>query len=106
LLGGRKHHVSIKAADRKEDEACLVRLEENLRVVERGRITIADGADAVLFLISDGKLEKLSNSSEASGVPPPALCLAPTALVAFASGRIGGFGRRGLPVKAAAVPMN
>src|SRR5262249_34402106 len=34
-LGGRKHHVSIKAADRKDAEACLVRLEENLGLAER-----------------------------------------------------------------------
>src|SRR5262245_13779845 len=57
-LGGRKHHVSVKTTDRKDAEACIVRLEENLRLVERGRITIPDGADLGLFLLSDGKLEK------------------------------------------------
>src|SRR5262249_58335306 len=35
-LGGRKHHVSVKATDHKDAEACRVRLEENLRLVERG----------------------------------------------------------------------
>ena len=34
-LGGAKHHVGVKAADRKEAEAGLARLEENLRLVER-----------------------------------------------------------------------
>lgn len=57
-LGGRKHHVSVKAEDRRDAEACLVRLEENLRLVERGRMAIPDGADLGLFLLSDGKLEK------------------------------------------------
>ena len=57
-LGGRKHHVNVKTEDRKDAEACLIRLEENLRLVERGRISIPDGADIGLFLLSDGKLEK------------------------------------------------
>jgi integrase len=57
-LGGRKHHVSVKATDRQDAEACLVRLEENLRLVERGRITVPPGADVGLFLLSDGKLEQ------------------------------------------------
>jgi len=57
-LGGRKHHVSLKATDEKDAEACRVRLEENLRLVERGRLTVPAGADLGLFLLSDGKLEK------------------------------------------------
>lgn len=57
-LGGQKHQVAVKSADRKEAEACLARLEENLRLVERGRLTIPDGADVGLFLLSDGKLDR------------------------------------------------
>ena len=57
-LGGQKHSVSVKAAERKDAEACLVRLEENLRLVERGRLAVPDGADIGLFLMSDGRLEK------------------------------------------------
>ncbi|MBA4067430.1 MAG: hypothetical protein C0501_27720 [Isosphaera sp.] len=57
-LGGRKLHVSVNASDQKDAEACLVRLEENLRLVERGRLAIPDGADVGLFLLSDGRLEK------------------------------------------------
>ena len=57
-LGGQKHQVAVKASDCKEAEACLARLEENLRLVERGRLTIPDGADVGLFLLSDGKLEQ------------------------------------------------
>jgi integrase len=57
-LGGRKHHVSVKAGDRKEAEACLVRLEDNLRLVERGKMCVPAGADLGIFLITDGKLEK------------------------------------------------
>ena len=57
-LGGAKHSVSVKAADRKDAEAGLVRLEENLRLVERGRLVIPDGADVGLYLVSDGRLEQ------------------------------------------------
>src|SRR5262249_18780659 len=57
-LGGQKHHVSVKASEEKDGEACLIRLEENLRLVDRGRLTVPDGADLGLFLLSDGKLEK------------------------------------------------
>lgn len=57
-LGGQKLQVAVKAGDGKEAEACLARLEENLRLVERGRLTIPDGADVGLFLLSDGKLEQ------------------------------------------------
>ena len=50
--------VNLKATDQKEANACLARLEENLRLVERGRLTVPDGADFGLFLLSDGKLDK------------------------------------------------
>jgi integrase len=57
-LGGRKHHVSVTATDRRDADACRVRLEENLRLVERGRLAIPDGADVGLFLLTDGRLEQ------------------------------------------------
>ncbi len=57
-LGGRKHFVSVNAADSKDADACRVRLEDNLRLVERGRLTVPDGADVGLFLLSDGRLEQ------------------------------------------------
>lgn len=48
----------LKTTDVKEAEACRGRVEENLRLVERGRLTVPDGADLGLFLLSDGKLEQ------------------------------------------------
>jgi len=44
------HRVNLKSADRRDAEACRVRLEENLRLVERGRIAVPTGADLGLFL--------------------------------------------------------
>ncbi len=57
-LRGTRYHVNLKAADDREADACLARLEENLRLVERGRLVVPLGADLGLFLISDGKLEQ------------------------------------------------
>ena len=57
-LGENKFHVSLKTIDAKEAEACLVRVEENLRLVERGRLEIPVDADVGIFLLSDGKLKK------------------------------------------------
>ena len=56
--GDEKFSVNLKSADRKDAEGCRVRLEENLRLVERGRLTVPTGADLGLFLLSDGKLER------------------------------------------------
>jgi hypothetical protein len=55
---GEKFRVNLKATEPKEADGCLARLEENLRLVERGRLDVPPGADLGLFLISDGKLEK------------------------------------------------
>jgi integrase len=57
-LGGVKISVNVKATDRKDAEASRLRLEENLRLVERGRLVIPQGAEVGLFLLSDGRLEK------------------------------------------------
>lgn len=67
-LGGQKYQVVVKANDGKEAEACLARLEENLRLVERGRLSIPDGADVGLFLLSDGKLEQKVKTTKAMTV--------------------------------------
>ncbi len=55
-IGGRKLHASLKTTDRKEAEGCLARLEENLRLVERGRLIPPPDADIPTFLLSDGKI--------------------------------------------------
>ena len=54
----QKYHVNLKATDPKDADACLARLEENLRLVERGRLAVPAGADLGLFLLSDGRLEQ------------------------------------------------
>jgi hypothetical protein len=53
-IGDKKLHASFKTADRKEAEGCFVRLEENLRFVERARLIPLPEADIPTFLLSDG----------------------------------------------------
>lgn len=55
-FSGQKRQVSLRTEDVKEAEACLHRFEENLRLVERGRLEVPPGADLGVFLLSDGKL--------------------------------------------------
>lgn len=53
---GRRMHHSLKTSSRREAESCLARLEENLRLLERGRLELPANTDLGLFLVSDGKV--------------------------------------------------
>ena len=52
---GRNHQVALGTADPGRAERDLARLEENLLLLERGRLELPDGADVGRFLLSDGK---------------------------------------------------
>jgi integrase len=69
---GRKLKKTIKTTSRKEAEAALLRFEENVSLLERGRIELPPGADLGTFLLSDGKLAHKPKLT----TPPPALTLA------------------------------
>lgn len=56
--GGKNHSVPLKTDDEREAEGLLGRFEENLRLLERGRLELPEGADLGLFLLSDGKLNE------------------------------------------------
>jgi integrase len=64
--GKLKRKKTVKTATRSEAEAALARFEENLRLLERGRIELPLGADIGTFLMSDGKL-----TGKPSAAPPP-----------------------------------
>ncbi len=53
--GGQKFFCALRTSDRREAEGCLVRLEENLRLLARGRIQLPPDADLSTFLLSDGR---------------------------------------------------
>jgi integrase len=57
-IDGRKQQMSLRTGDPEEADACLHRFEENLRLVERGRLEVPPGADLGVFLLSDGKLNR------------------------------------------------
>lgn len=59
-LGGKKFKRSLRTKKRNEANSQAARIEDNIRLVERGILTIPPGADIPTFLLSDGKLaEKL-----------------------------------------------
>src|SRR5271166_1813459 len=64
--GGRKLKKTFKTTSRKDADAALARFEENMRLLERGRIELPPGADIGTFLMSDGKL-----ASKPSPMPLP-----------------------------------
>ena len=53
--GGRAFKRSLKTAHREEAEAVKGRIEETLRLIERGRIELPSGVDPGAFILSDGK---------------------------------------------------
>ena len=56
-FGGVKHNRALKTRSEDEALARCRRLEENIRLVDCGRLSIPPGADIATFLLSDGKLD-------------------------------------------------
>ena len=54
-LGDKRFSRSLRTDCEKEAESAKGNLEENLRLVERGRLEIPPGADVAAFLLSNGK---------------------------------------------------
>ncbi len=52
---GEKYAQSLKTASEKAANASLARLEDNLRRVELGTLSVPDNADLPTFLLSDGR---------------------------------------------------
>ena len=55
-LGKRRFKRSLKTTNKRDAEHIAARLEENISLVERGRLEIPPEADAACFLLSDGKI--------------------------------------------------
>jgi hypothetical protein len=55
-FGETKFKRSLKTDDAREAAGRLARVEENIRLVESGRLVMPEHADAGAFLLSDGKL--------------------------------------------------
>lgn len=54
--GGQQLKKTVKTTNRSDAEAILIRLEENIGLVERGRLQMPPDADIATFLLSDGKM--------------------------------------------------
>ena len=57
-FGGQRFVRSLKTDDEEEAMSRKMRLEENIRLVESGRLQLPEGADVITFLLSDGKLSQ------------------------------------------------
>ncbi len=55
-FGAQKFKKSLRTSSRKAAEGRLSRLEENLGLVDSGRLVIPDDADIASFLLSDGQI--------------------------------------------------
>jgi integrase len=54
--GGQKYQRSLETRSKKEAEGQKHRIEENLKLLERGRLAYTPGDDLITLLLSDGKL--------------------------------------------------
>jgi hypothetical protein len=66
--GRQQFKRTVKTTNRSEAQAILLRLEENIGLVERGRLAIPPEADIATFLLSDGKMTQPPKVE-----PPPKL---------------------------------
>ncbi len=57
-IGSRKFKRSLKTKNESEAETRRIRLEETLRLVESGRLTVPAKVDLATYLLSDGQLEQ------------------------------------------------
>ena len=60
--GGKPFKRSVKTNDQTEAEGVAARVEETIRLLERGRLEMPSGADPGVFILSDGKLNGKSSA--------------------------------------------
>jgi len=60
--GGQPYKRSLKTRDVKEAQGILGRVEETIRLLERGRMDLPPGAEPGVFILSDGKLHSKSSA--------------------------------------------
>jgi len=75
---GRNFQVMLGTDDGRVAERDLARFEENLRLLERGRLTLPEGADIGRFLLFDGRLGKNRSSPRASPWAPSSIATSRT----------------------------
>lgn len=68
-FGGKRFVRSLKTTEEDVALAKKLRVEENIKLVETGRLTIPEGADVVTFLLSDGKLNNKPVATTSLTIP-------------------------------------
>ena len=63
-FGGKRYKRALDTKDRNEANQIAARLEENIRLVERGRLALPEDVDLPTFLLSDGKLAQAPKPPE------------------------------------------
>ncbi|MCP4175458.1 MAG: tyrosine-type recombinase/integrase [Fuerstiella sp.] len=56
-FGGQQFRRSLQTKHRRKAEASASHIEENIRLVNEGRLTLPPGADVTTYLLSDGRLD-------------------------------------------------
>ena len=63
-FGGKRFKRSLKTKIHQKAEAAASHIEENIRLIEAGRMTLPEDADIPTFLMSDGRLRKKVKTKE------------------------------------------
>lgn len=55
-MGGQKHQKALDTQSQQDAETMRLRIEENLKLLRRGRLEYKPGDDLITLLLTDGKL--------------------------------------------------
>ena len=69
-FGGVRFKKSLGTRKKTEADSRLQRLEENLKLVDEGRLEVPDNGSVAAFLLSDGKLNAKREFEEETGLAP------------------------------------
>ena len=62
--GGKPFKRSLKTSEEREARSILGRVEETIRLMERGRLDLPPDADPGVFILSDGKLNRKATTEQ------------------------------------------
>lgn len=66
-IGERRFKKTLKSTDRRAADALAQRIDERLRLIDQGHITLPEGVDLVAYLFSDGRLEQVATPEKEVG---------------------------------------
>ncbi len=66
-IGNRRFKKTLKTEDRRAADALAQRIDERLRLIDQGHITLPEGVDLVAYLFSDGRLDQVATPEKEVG---------------------------------------